>query len=185
MKARLAIYNFGIFRMRADDPVNDGFREREGANFAAAERAPGFVARSGYAGEEGPPSWGEQVFPRFYVERGDKGSPSTLSLWQDLESLFAFAYHGVHAEALKRAPDWFVEKQWPPYVLWWIEGDRRPDWREAVARFERLHDRGPEPQAFNFKTAFDAHGAPLAVDRARARRLAVSSVPCEDGAPGD
>jgi hypothetical protein len=177
MEARLAIYNFGIFRMRADDPVNDGFREREAPNFLAAERAPGFVARSGYAGEAGPPSWGAQVFPRFYVERGDKGSPSSLSIWEDPESLFAFAYHGVHAEALKRASDWFVAKQWPPYVLWWVERERRPDWREAVARFELLHDVGATPRAFNFKSAFDAHGAPIIVDKARARRLATNTRP--------
>jgi Domain of unknown function (DUF3291) len=175
MKARLAIYNFGMLRVREDDPANDGFREREGPNFAAAERAPGFVARSGYAGEPERPSWGTRVFPRFYIERGDQGSPSTLSLWEDLESLFAFAYHGIHAEALKRAQDWFVEKRWPAYVLWWVEAARQPDWLEAVARFERLHDCGPTPQAFNFKTAFDAHGAPAVVDKARARRIAMAN----------
>jgi predicted component of type VI protein secretion system len=32
--------------------------------------------------------------------------PSSLSLWQDIESLMAFAYAGVHAEALKNARNW-------------------------------------------------------------------------------
>jgi Domain of unknown function (DUF3291) len=174
MKAHLAVYNFGIFRERANDPLNDGFREREGPNLMAAERAPGFVARAGYVAEPERPGWGTQVYPRFYVERGDNWSPSTLSLWEDLESLFAFAYHGVHAEALKHAQDWFVERLWPPYVLWWVEHERRPDWREAVSRFECLHDRGPTPDAFNFKTPFDEHGKPASFDKERARRQAKS-----------
>ena len=169
MRTRLAIYNFGMFREPADSAVNQGFRDLETPNFLAAERAVGFVGRAGYADESGQPSWGEQVYPRFYVERGDGGSPSTLSLWQSLECLFAFAYSGIHAEAIRRASDWFVEKQWPAYVLWWAEGI--PDWRQAVMRFERLHDRGPSPEAFNFKTPFDQHGAPTAIDREAVRRL--------------
>jgi hypothetical protein len=166
MQTRLAVYNFGMFREPADSAVNQGFRDLETPNFLAAERAVGFVGRAGYAGEPDQPSWGEQVYPRFYVERGDGGSPSTLSLW---ESLFAFAYSGIHAQAIRRASDWLVEKRWPAYVLWWAEGI--PDWRQAVARFERLHDYGPSPAAFNFKTSFDPHGAVTAIDREAVKRL--------------
>jgi hypothetical protein len=65
----LAVYNFGMFRDRAESPANQGFRDREPANFEAAERAPGFIARSGYPDEPGPPSRGKQVYPRFYIDR--------------------------------------------------------------------------------------------------------------------
>jgi hypothetical protein len=171
MTKRLAIYNFGIFRELPSSPANQGFRDREPANFAAAEMAPGFVARSGYEGDPGPPSLGRQVNPRFYVERGEGWEASTLSLWQNLESLFSFTYSGIHAEALKHARDWFLEKRWPPYVLWWVEAARLPDWSEAVSRFERLHDMGPAAAAFTFKTPFDEHGAPTAIDRSAVRRL--------------
>jgi len=171
MTKRLAIYNFGVFREPADSPLNQGFRDREPANFAAAESAPGFVARSGYDGDAGPPSWGKQVFPRFYVERDDDRAASTLSLWRNLESLFAFAYWGIHAEAMRHAQDWFLEKRWPAYVLWWVEAARLPNWREAVTRFELLHDSGPTAAAFNFKMPFDEHGKPTAIDRSAAKLL--------------
>jgi hypothetical protein len=46
-----------------------------------------------------------------------------------------------------------------------------------VARFELLQDVGATPRAFNFKSAFDAHGAPIIVDKARARRLATNTRP--------
>ncbi len=169
MKARLAVFTFGLFRKPADDPANQGFYDRNDGNLAAAERSDGFIARSGYDGDPGPETWGEQVFPRFYVERGDGWTPATLSLWEDLESIFAFAYTGYHAEALRHGRTWFREGDWPPYVAWWVAGDHRPDWAEAVARHEQLYDEGPGPAAFNFAKPFTAAGEPTEIDRARAK----------------
>jgi hypothetical protein len=134
-----------MFRDHAESPTNQGFRDREAANFEAAERGPGFIDRSGYPDEPGWQSWGEQVYPRFYIDRGDGWAPATLSLWADIESLMAFTYSGLHAEALRHASDWFMPKRWPPYVLWWVAERHRPEWREAVAWFEHLHDHGPTP----------------------------------------
>jgi hypothetical protein len=167
---RLALYTFGMFRARADDPVNQGFRDRNDLNFRAAELSEGFIARSGYDGDPGPESWGKQVYPRFYVERGDGSSPSTLSLWADLSSPMAFVYGGVHAEAMRHGHEWFVEPAWPPYVLWWVERDYQPIWAEGTARHEYLHDRKASPFAFDFKTAFDGEGRPATIDRAVLRR---------------
>jgi hypothetical protein len=115
-----------------------------------------------------------QVSPRFYVERGDGRAPSTLSLWVDIESLMAFTYSGVHAEALQHASDWFVPKNWPPYLLWWVADGHRLDWHEAIARFELSHDRGPTPSAFNIKSPFDTKGSPTVVDKEAVRRLAIA-----------
>jgi hypothetical protein len=59
-----------------------------------------------------------------------------------------------------------------PNVLWWVEDDHRPDWREAIARSELLHDRGPTADAFNFKSPFDATGRPTVLDKEAVRLLA-------------
>jgi hypothetical protein len=168
--AKLAIYNFGLFVAPYDSPEVEGFRLREPGNFLSAERSDGFVGRSGYDGEEGPESWGVQVFPRFIEGSGFSTAPSSLSMWADLESLMAFTYSGVHADALKHARDWQVEKRWPALVLWWTKG--RPDWREAVERFELLHDHGPGPFAFHFKDPYGPDGEKTSIDRARVRELA-------------
>ena len=167
---RLAVYNFGMFKVAGDDPANQGFHDRNDPNFAAAEQANGFVARSGHAGELGPESWGEQVYPRFYVERGDGWSPSTLSLWRDLTALMAFSYGGIHAEAMRHGREWFVKPTWPGYALWWVARDHTPDWAEGVKRLEFLHDNGPSPFAFDFKTPFDADGNPISIDREMVKR---------------
>ncbi|WP_341704354.1 DUF3291 domain-containing protein [Ferrovibrio sp.] len=175
---RLALYTFGIFRRPSADPANDGFHAINDANLAAAEAAAGFIARSGYDGDPGPASWGAHAYPRFYTG-GDAHSPSTLSLWADLESPMAFTYHGLHAAALARGREWFVKPAppgqkpaWPPYVLWWVAGDHTPDWQEAVARHEHLHDHGASAHAFGWHAPFDAAGNPAMIDRAKLRALA-------------
>ena len=169
---RLALYTFGIFRGSADDDANRGFHDRNDAAFAAAEAAEGFIARSGYEDEPGPASWGPQVYPRFYVERGDGWSPSTISLWTDLESAMAFSYSGLHAESLKHGRQWMVKPEWPPYALWWVDASHVPDWVEAVARHEHLADHRPSPYAFDFRTPFGDDGRSATIDRVHVKRLA-------------
>ena len=170
MPKRLAIYNFNNFRHPSDHPTNAGFHDRNDLNFAAAEVSDGFIARSGYDGDPGPASWGDQVFPRFFRGHGDEGAPSTLSLWEDLPSLFAFSYAGIHTDALRHARQWFDRQTWPPYVLWWADPDRVPTWAEGVERLEHMHDHGVSPYAFDFKTPFDEAGCPTVVDRESVKR---------------
>lgn len=78
---RLAVYTFNQFVAPYQSDRIRGFREAEPGTFLAIENAEGFVARSGYEGEEGPSSWGEQVFPDCWANsNGDGWAPSTLSL---------------------------------------------------------------------------------------------------------
>ena len=171
----IALYNFGIFKKPAADKANDGFQMRNDPILKLVDQTPGMIARSGYEGEPGPASWGKQVYPRFYVEKGDGYSPSTLSVWRDLESLFAFSYFGLHAEAMSHGREWFVKPLWPPLVLWWVTEGSHPTWADAVVRHEHLHDHGPSPFAFNFKNAFDSEGHAIEIDHISAKRIASAS----------
>ncbi|MFT4182637.1 MAG: DUF3291 domain-containing protein [Rhizobium sp.] len=166
----LAMYNFGLHVAPYESPQVEGFRLREEANFEAAARARGFIGRSGYDGVPGPACWGRQVFPRFIESSGFATAPSSLSLWADIESLMAFTYSGVHADALKHARHWNVKQSWPALVLWWVDGI--PEWKDGVERLERLHDEGSSATAFTFKQPYDAAGKPAPIDRERVKRLA-------------
>lgn len=172
---RLALYTFGVFAQPARGGANEGFFELEEQIFPLVDHAAGFISRSGYDGEPGPPEWGEQVFPRFYEEKGDGWSPATLSLWRDAEAAMAFSYHGLHAEALKRGREWMVRPSWPPYAAWWVGPDDAPSWADAVERHAHLHEQGPTPRAFDFKHPFDPGGAPTAIDRARVSNYAAQN----------
>lgn len=171
----LAIYNFGIHVDRSDSPAVRGFNLREPLNFAAAERAPGFVGRSGYEGIPGRRSWGPLVFPRLLEARGGD-AVSSLSLWTDIESLMAFSYTGVHAEAMKHARNWNQVQEWPALVLFWVPAGDRPSWESAVERFERLADRGAGPEAFTFKQPYDFEGNTVEIDRTRVKALAAQNL---------
>ena len=70
----------------------------------------------------------------------------TLSLWQDLESVAAFAYHGPHGEALAKRREWFEKYNLPVYVAWWVRADHRIDWKEGKRQTgtsprQRVHGR--------------------------------------------
>ncbi|MBB4571462.1 DUF3291 domain-containing protein [Rhizobium leucaenae] len=168
----LAMYNFGLHVAPYDSPAVEGFRLREAANFEAAARAHGFIGRSGYDGDPGPACWGKQVFPRFIEGSGFATAPSSLSLWTDIESLMAFTYNGVHADALKHARQWNVKQRWPALVLWWVDADVIPEWKDGADRLERLHDEGLSAAAFSFKQPYAATGQPATIDRGRVREIA-------------
>lgn len=168
----LAVYNFGLHLDDYESPLIEGFRLREPLNFEAASRADGFVGRSGYEGEAGPESWGEKVYPRFIAGSGFADAPSSLSLWSDLESLMAFTYNGVHADALKHARNWNRRQAWPALVLWWVRQGETPLWADGAERLEYLADHGPTRRAFTFRTPYDPHGNAVTIDRDRVRELA-------------
>ena len=68
---------------------------------------------------------------------------------------------------LSKRKEWFVPPEWPTYVAWWVDDDHQPDWVEAAERHEHLHDKGPTPHAFTFKTAFTPTGDAFDLDRER------------------
>ena len=160
---KIAFFTFGVLREPRDHPQSRDFVDRGDPTFEAAQVSEGFVDRSGYDDEIGVESWGDYLPPRFTSD--DEPWEATLSRWEDLESVFAFAYSGFHSENLRRRQEWFITPQWPSYVAWWVPDDHRPDWLEAKDRLERLHDEGSSPYAFNFKRPFDARGRPIELNR--------------------
>lgn len=89
----------------------------------------------------------------------------TLSLWRDLESVMAFVYTGLHAEALRFRREWFVRSEFPSYFAWWIIDADTPTWREACKRYENLYYNGSTSKAFDFKQHFGSDGTPVRVER--------------------
>jgi hypothetical protein len=163
----------GVLHAPTGDPRVQGFIDRVDANFAAAEGSSGFVGRSLFDAETEVHTWGDVSKPahftdELYVDR----VAQTLSVWQDLETVFAFAYSGLHAESLIKGREWFVHSEWPVYVAWWIDDTAIPSWQEACERYEKLRRDGPSPAAFDFKHPFGPDGQPVAIDRRVAKRHA-------------
>ncbi|MCH8801536.1 MAG: DUF3291 domain-containing protein [Chloroflexi bacterium] len=189
--AKLAFYTFAILEETHGHPHSKGFVDRISGVFESAERSDGFIDRAGSRYSEDQSSvWGDpSASPRFTQEHRDARpvDPSmtpeqtaasdgyeaaTVSMWDDLESVYAFAYNGRHFEALKKRQEWFVNPEWPSYVAWWVEDGENPTREDAGKRLEHLHDEGSTPYAFDFKTPFDSAGLPWKMDRSKIQERA-------------
>ncbi|EPC02891.1 hypothetical protein L861_24080 [Litchfieldella anticariensis FP35 = DSM 16096] len=168
---------YSVLRAPYGDSLVQEFDDRTPDVFAEAENSPGFITRAkqqddkewltNHQREWG--SWGPFAVPRFYndgVASGHSTQAQTISVWQDLKSVWNFAYHGpLHRQALQMRKDWFLNQRWPIYVIWWIEDNHQTNWREACERLECLHDHGSTPRAFTFRQPFDAQGQPVQMNR--------------------
>ncbi|MFI5269708.1 MAG: DUF3291 domain-containing protein [Chloroflexota bacterium] len=170
----VAFFTFGIMREPKGHPQVQGFFTVDGAVFAAARSSPGFIDGRGFVTDHStnPPAGRRDLYPAA-VTAPECHPPqaSTLSLWQSLEAVFGFAYHGIHAEALRQRKEWFVKPAWPVYAAWWVEDGDTPSWEEAMARLDHLHQHGSTPQAFDFKAPFDAAGNPTTMAPTATRTL--------------
>ncbi|MFK7802035.1 MAG: DUF3291 domain-containing protein [Anaerolineae bacterium] len=165
--AKVVLMTIGVLKAPSGDPQVQGFEERAEANFKAAEASPGFVDRSRFDEATQTHTWKGRSQPRmFQDEKYNDLVPQTLSMWQDLESLFAFAYNGIHAEALSKRKEWFTRIQSPTYVAWWVADNHTPSWEEAYKRYDALHETGSSPEAFDFKHPFGPDGQPIKINRA-------------------
>jgi Domain of unknown function (DUF3291) len=161
-KARIAFYTLGVLKEPVGHAVVQGFVDRIGDVYAAAEGSSGFFERSVRDVQTWEHSWGPIIVPKCIP--GDLPATKlamTLSLWRDLESVAAFAYRGVHREALSHRAEWFNVGRWPTYAAWWVPADHRPNWAEAAIRVDHLHQQGPGPTAFTFRQPYDSAGAPV------------------------
>ena len=77
-----------------------------------------------------------------------------MSVWESLEHLIKFVYHGRHAEVLRKRREWFVDFGKPLTTLWYIPAGHVPTVGEAMERLKSLQENGPTFFAFDFKTKF-------------------------------
>lgn len=92
---------------------------------------------------------------------GDENTLVNMSVWDGLESLFAFVYKTAHAKVMTDNRDNFRDFVKSHMVLWWVEEGHIPDLVEAKARLYFMRENGPTPKAFTFKLPFNANGDPV------------------------
>jgi hypothetical protein len=162
--ARLAVFTFGnLHGEQGDDHAGaKEFWEAAPSVIDALQAAPGFLSMS----SQNDP-WGAGATPEF----GDGRDVQTLSLWVDVESLFAASYGGNHLAAMKKRHEWFKPEESPSSVLWWVEDDHTPTRAEACERHRQLHEQGPTASAFNFRRPFDSDGHATKVDHGRVKEI--------------
>lgn len=175
--AHVAFTTFAVLKKPYPHAGNESFNALEPLVFGASETSPGFVSRAtavdtvttqwtNFGRDYG--DWGTFQAPSFYTggrEDDTDTRASTLTVWQDLESVFAYAYSDIHLHALRNRGEWFVHLPNRTYAAWWIPEGTVPTWQEACERLEHIDAHGPTPHAFDFRDAFDADGSPYTVRR--------------------
>jgi len=139
---QLAQYNVTTLRAPLEAPESTGFREALDHINALAESQPGFVWRAK----------GEGFDSATPAPRQDPAYIVNLSVWQNAEALAAFAYRTEHREYLRRRGEWFLPREGPSFVLWWIPAGHIPDDAECEARLAELAANGPSARAFDFRS---------------------------------
>lgn len=137
MTPQLAQLNVAVLQHPIDHPHTAGFAEALDEVNAHGEAAPGFVWRLTGAGNDATDL-------RF---DDDPASILNLTVWDDIESLQAFAYRGLHADYFRRRAEWFVEGR-SRTALWWVPHGHRPSVGEAAARLGFIERYGHGPFAF-------------------------------------
>jgi hypothetical protein len=134
-----------------DDPIMADFVAQLDAVNAAAEASPGFVWR--FKSDEGASS--------YFKIPGDERLVVNLTVWEDVESLKAYAYRGAeHAAVFRARRQWFEKPAESPLALWWVAAGHIPTIEEGFERLALVRAKGPTGQAFTFKTAFSPDGLP-------------------------
>lgn len=141
-----------------DDPRLAGFVARLDDINALADGSPGFVWRlqsdSGNATDI-------QVSP-------DPNVIVNMSVWEDLDALFAYVYRSDHLQVMAQRRQWFEKPAGAFMALWWLPAGTLPSIDDGLERIALLERSGPTPQAFTFRQPFDAGGR--RIDRAALTR---------------
>lgn len=147
----LAQINVGTALYPLDAPGMADFMNQLDEINALAETSPGFVWR---LKDEAGDATGIKVSddPKFIVN---------MSVWSDVDALFAFVYRSDHQAVMARRREWFQRPTGAFQALWWVPTSYEPPIEEGLARIALLEREGPTAGAFTFKSAFPPPSHPI------------------------
>jgi hypothetical protein len=141
----LAQVNIARPRAPIDGPELADFVARLDEINALADAAPGFVWRLVDADGSNATSL-RPYGPDLMVN---------MSVWESIETLYAFAYRTAHLDVLRRRREWFDHDGLDAYaVLWWLPAGTLPTLDDAWHRLELLSRQAPSADAFTFRDRF-------------------------------
>jgi len=86
-----------------------------------------------------------------------------MSVWTDIQSLFAFVYKTAHAKIMHGRRNWFAQMSNAHMVMWWVKDGHRPNLDEARMKLSKIRRDGASFEAFNFQKPFAQDGKTLTI----------------------
>ena len=137
----IAQMNWGKLKYLLQDKRMFEFAQSLNDVYGLAERHPGFIWRI--------PD--DQVDTQLTNLGFDKYISATVSVWNDIDSLKDYTYNSLHGMYLKRSSEWFEIIDGPHLVIWNVENNTHPTFKESFARLEYLKDNGPSDYAYGWE----------------------------------
>ena len=140
----IAQMNVGRALYPLDDPRMADFMDNLALINGLGEATVGFVWR--LADEDGAGATSIKAYD-------DPNIIINLTVWENLDALYAFTYKSDHGKYFARRREWF-DRDNSHLVIWYIPAGELPTPEEGKARLEYLAQHGPTPYAFNFKQRY-------------------------------
>lgn len=138
----IAQMNWGRMLYPLDDPRMKEFADRLDEIYHLAEQASGFIWRID-----------ANQLTQEMLELGDDGKTSTtVSVWDSITDLRDYTFQGQHGIYVDRAKEWFEIVEGPQLVMWTVERDAKPNFKEAQKRLDYLKEHGASEYAYGWPT---------------------------------
>ena len=139
----LAEFNFGTLKYDWDDPRVADFADNLDLVNGLAARSPGFVWRLPDEEMEAAQVDAQGVF-------ANPRTASTLSVWEDFDSLSHFVWKTIHKKFYDRRREWYDAEGNGNLVLWWVDKGQFPTVQEGMERHSHLVANGDSDFAFGW-----------------------------------
>ena len=138
----IAQMNWGRLKYPLDDKRMSEFSNSLDKIFNLAEKHPGFIWRI-------PNNLAKLQLNKLGF---NEFISSTVSVWDNIESLEDYTFNSLHGDYLKRNLEWFEKVKGPQLVIWNVENDAQPTFKESFDRLEYLKNYGPSDYAYTWKS---------------------------------
>ena len=136
----IAQMNWGRLKYPLQDKRMSEFTDSLHNVYILAENHPGFIWRISESESE----------LQLYDLGFDNLISSTVSVWNNIESLKDYTYNSLHGVYLKRSSEWFEKIDGPQLVIWNCEKDAQPNFKDSFDRLENLKNKGPTDYAYGW-----------------------------------
>ena len=137
----IAQMNWGTLKYPLEDERMIEFSNSISTIYSLAEVHPGFIWR--ISDEEAEKQLLELGF--------DELISSTVSVWDNADSLRDYTFNSLHGIYLIRSSEWFKKVEGPQLVIWNIANNHQPTFKEAFNRLEYLKSNGETDYAYGWQ----------------------------------
>ena len=137
----IAQMNWSRLKFSLKDKRMTEFAESLNKVYSLAENQPGFIWR--ISDDQSETQLSNLGF--------DKLISSTVSVWINITSLKDYTYNSLHGFYLKRSSEWFQKIDGPQLVIWNVENNNEPTFKESFDRLKYLEDNGPSAYAYGWE----------------------------------